>query len=145
MQLAGEIPTTKDEQSAIDLTSYFSSDLVDMEILGTMGGGMGGGGQMPANGQIPGGDRQMPADGEMPTGDKQMPTDGEMPTGDRQMPADGEMPGGGQMKGGNASKEDVDSSQKLSVQSIITISISFGAIVLALIFTFFFKRKKFRA
>ena len=104
-----------------------------------MGGGMGGGGQMPT------GDKQMPVDGEMPTDDRQMPANGKMPTADRQMPADGEMPGGGQMQGGNASNEDVDSSQKLSVQSIITISISFGAIVLALIFTIFFKRKKFRA
>lgn len=125
MQLAGEIPTTKDEQSAIDLTSYFSSDLVDMEILGTMGSGMGGGGQMP-------------------TGNRQMLPDGEMPGGNRQMPPNGEMPaGGGPMQGGFPFNEDVDSSQKLSTQSII--SISFGAIVLALIFTFFFKRKKFRA
>ena len=43
MQLSGEIPSTKAGQSEVDLTTYFSNDLVDMSILGSMGGGNKGG------------------------------------------------------------------------------------------------------
>jgi spore coat protein CotH len=42
MQLSGEIPATKTGQSEVDLTTYFSNDLVDMSVLGSMGGGKGG-------------------------------------------------------------------------------------------------------
>jgi spore coat protein CotH len=183
-QLSGEIPTTKDEQSAVDLTTYFSSDLVDMQLLGTMGGGNGGGkqmitdrqattdgrqmptdeqspdgggqmpadgqspldgGQMPTDGQTPPDGRQIPTDGQSPNYGRQMPADGQSPDGGRQMPADGQTPpGGGQKQDGNASKKESDTSKKLSTQSIIKIIISLGAIILALIFTIFFNKRKFK-
>ena len=131
-QLSGKIPTKKDEQSAVDLTTYFSSDLVDMQVLGTMGGGNGVGNQMPPDGQSPDGGRQMPADGQTPPGDGQMPDDKQT------------SPAGEQKKGGNASKKESDTSMNLSIQSIIKILLSLGAIILALIFTFFFNKRKFR-
>lgn len=38
LQLSGEIPSTKEEQSKVDLSKYFSNNIVNMNILGTMGG-----------------------------------------------------------------------------------------------------------
>ena len=99
-----------------NITSYEGEQQLQYTSSGMMGGGMGqpGGGQRPADGEMP----EQPTDGQAPTGEApEMPTDGQAPTGEApEMPTDGqaptgeapEMPTDGQAPTGEAPEQPTD-------------------------------------
>jgi spore coat protein CotH len=153
MQLSGEIPSTKAGQSEVDLTTYFSNDLVDMSVLGSMGRGKGGATQANANAPdgedmpkaVPSDDmQQMPDDGQMPAGE--VPDGGGAPPGGDDMNQKGNgmqaRDGNNMIRPGGMSRGDTSTS--ISTSSIIIFAASFIFIIIALVFSIKFKRKKFR-
>ncbi|PRR83560.1 CotH kinase family protein [Clostridium vincentii] len=155
MQLSGEIPSTKAGQSEVDLTTYFSEDSVDMNILGSMGGGNKGGdqgnntdtgtvaeGQMPAG--FPSGDMDQGGANMTPSSDVQQNGSPNTDTTKSERDDNGmQAPDGNNMtRPDGMSKGDTNTS--ISITSIIIFATSFISIIIALVFSIKFKRKKFK-
>ena len=174
MQLNGKIPKTSSEQSSVDLSTYFTDDPVDTSLLGGFGGGGMGGGKMDNKTQLQDDSNNQGGDAEesknMPNttngssdNDNFLPNTtensqsqngglGGMQGKQNQTPQGGPNvnqggPNGnmGQMQKSNTTENQSSKSNFLSTNNIITLSISFGAIIISIIFVLIYSRRKYKA